>query len=78
MSIGFSAGGSESSSDHTTPPHQVYADPIDGGYGGYEAACHDYDWRSGVVHENKNEARRDTKAHCCGQGCSRCLREKKR
>lgn len=32
-------------------PHAAYADPINGGYGGYQAACWDCNWRDDVVYD---------------------------
>jgi hypothetical protein len=45
------------------PDHQAYADPIDGGWGGYEAACHDCAWRGGVVHDDKGLAQEEAWEH---------------
>lgn len=50
--------------------HQAYADPLDGGYGGYQGACHDCDWRGKVFPRTrmpqphiKREAREEATAH---------------
>jgi hypothetical protein len=43
--------------------HAYYADPIDGGWEGYEGACHDCDWRSGNVTADKGKARDDARRY---------------
>jgi hypothetical protein len=47
--------------------HAAYPAPINGGYDGYEAACHDCGWRSGVEHQpgrdGKSMAREDAREH---------------
>lgn len=43
--------------------HAAYADPIRGGFGGYQAACWDCDFRAETIYDDKNEARREAIAH---------------
>ncbi len=50
-----------------TEEHEAYADPIAGGWDGYQAACHDCDWRAPTIHPTgsagKDAAREEAIAH---------------
>lgn len=50
-------------SAQNTVTHAAYADPIGGGWDGYQGACHDCDWRAAEVHSDKDKARADAGAH---------------